>query len=133
MNEENISNTEAPTAGDTAVATRDTTPLRHAEPAWNARRDEGGVELEIALPGVRKDAVSVEVVGRFLHLEARRAASGGSGRLVFGEAAPDVYRLRLRLAEALDGARLEARLENGLLKVRVPLTEAAQPRKIEVL
>jgi HSP20 family molecular chaperone IbpA len=116
----------------TAIRTRDERPLRLAEPAWNANRHDEGADVEIALPGVRKEDLSLEVRGSRLTLEARRTNPAGEGRLIHGEPAPDGYRLELRLGNALDGSALSARLDSGLLRVRIPLVEAAQPKRIEI-
>ena len=39
---------------------------------------------------------------------------------------------RIRLGDAIDSAKVEAGYEHGVLTVRVPLAEAAKPRKVEV-
>jgi len=39
---------------------------------------------------------------------------------------------RLRLPETLNADAVEASYANGVLEVRIPVTEQAQPRKIEV-
>lgn len=116
---------------DTAVATRHEAVF--VEPAWNANRHDQGVELEVTLPGVRKDDLTVEVHGRNLQLDARRPASENRGRLIHGRPAPDGYRLKLRLADSLDGSKLKAGLADGVLKVSIPLHEAAQPRRVDIL
>lgn len=125
----------SPCCTDTAL--RETTerakPAKlRREPVWNATRSKDGFEIRVELPGVRKDDLKLEVTGRELHLAADRTATPESATLVHGEPAPDGYRLKLRLAEQLDGPALQARLEHGVLNLAVPLVEAAQPRAIEV-
>jgi HSP20 family protein len=119
---------------NTALAPAETssTPQRFTEPTWQARRHDHGSEIDIALPGVRKEDVKLEARGHRLILEARRATSDELGTLVHGEPAPEGYRLELRLGRALDGAGLSAKLEHGLLKVAVPLVEAARPKSIPI-
>lgn len=116
----------------TAIRTRDEQPQRLAEPAWNANRHDDGADIEVALPGVRKEDLSLEVRGSRLTLEARRTNPSREGRLIHGEPAPDGYRLELRLGKALDGTALNAQLEAGLLRIRIPLVETAQPKRIEI-
>ncbi len=131
MNEETTC-CETPDTENTAITTRDDRPRRLAEPAWNATRHDHGADIEVALPGVRKEDLKLEVRGSRLALEARRPDQAPAGRLIHGEPAPDGYRLELRLGNALDGSALSARLESGLLKVSVPLVKAAQPKRIEI-
>ncbi|BCX50292.1 hypothetical protein HAHE_42000 [Haloferula helveola] len=118
---------------ETTVATRDGSSNSYVTPVWHARRTDHGVELEVTLPGVTKEALELEVRGSHLVLEARRPGSANDGRLIHGQPAPDGYRLKLRLGESLDGSGLRATLEAGILRASVPLVEAAQPKKIEIL
>lgn len=125
---------QTPEAENTAIATCDERPTRLAEPAWNATRREDGADIEVALPGVRKEDLNIEVSGPRLVVEAKRgSANHSSGRLIHGEAAPDGYRLELRLGKSLDGGSLSARLESGLLHLAVPLAETAKPKRIEIV
>jgi HSP20 family protein len=39
---------------------------------------------------------------------------------------------RVRLSDSVDAEKIEADYEGGVLKIRVPLQEQAQPRKVEV-
>ena len=131
MNPENTACCETPLT-DTTVVTREENTASFVQPEWNARKHDGGVDLEVTLPGVRKEDVAIEIRGESFRLEARRPRPGTGGRLVYGTPAPDGYRLRLRLGESLDGGALNARLEDGVLRIAIPLVEAAQPKKIEV-
>ncbi len=88
-------------------------------PAVSTREEESGVRLEIALPGVRKESLKLTVHEGLLTLEASRSD------------VPAVrYALSVKLAERLDGNRITAALEDGVLKVIVPLREEAKPREI---
>ncbi|MGB6221902.1 Hsp20/alpha crystallin family protein [Haloferula sp.] len=118
--------------GNAAVAERNETTVRYTEPVWNADRHDQGVDLEVTLPGVAKEALSLEVHGQHLQLEAQRKSPESSGKLIYGQPSPEGYRLKLRLGDTLDGAALKANLENGILRVSIPLLESAQPRKVEI-
>ncbi|MCH7225232.1 Hsp20/alpha crystallin family protein [Haloferula sp. A504] len=124
---------ESPATENTAITTREERPTRLAEPAWNATRREDGADIEVALPGVRKEDLNVEVSGSRLVVEAKRGSANSPGRLIHGEPAPDGYRLELRLGNSLDGSALSARLESGLLRLAIPLVEAAKPKRIEIV
>lgn len=117
---------------NTAVADQNETTIRYSEPTWNADRHDQGVDLKITLPGVKKEALDLKVHGQHLQLEAQRALSGSSGKLIYGEPSPEGYRLKLRLGDTLDGSALKANLADGILKVSIPLHESAQPRKVEI-
>ncbi len=120
-------------AGEAGATSREETPTAFRQPQWSANKHEGGVDIEVTLPGVSKEDVDVQVRGSHLELEARRnKPAENRGRLVYGTPAPQGYRLRLRLGESLDGNRLEASLADGILKVAIPLVEAAKPKKIDI-
>ena len=117
---------------NTAVTDRNESTVRYSEPAWTGDRHDQGVDLEITLPGVKKEDLNLEVSGRNLQLEALRAMHPSTGKLIYGQPSPEGYRLRLRLGETLDGSALKAKLEDGILRISIPLVEAAQTRKVEI-
>ncbi|GAA5484365.1 Hsp20/alpha crystallin family protein [Haloferula sargassicola] len=109
------------------------TEVAYVQPQWRARRHESGVDLEIIVPGVKREDLKLESQAAQLVLEATRLQPENAGRLVHGAPAPEGYRLKLRVADNLDAGKLSAKLENGILRVSIPLVEAAQPKRIEVL
>jgi HSP20 family protein len=42
------------------------------------------------------------------------------------------FRRQVHLGDGLDAERIEARYNDGVLTLRIPVAEAAQPRKIQV-
>ena len=86
-------------------------------PAVDLLDRDGESILRAELPGVPRDAVSVRVENRILTVE------GGSSPL---------FRRRFRLSERIDLQRIVAEYRDGLLEVRLPLSERVRPRKITV-
>ncbi|MEP4076479.1 Hsp20/alpha crystallin family protein [Haloferula sp.] len=117
---------------NTAVAERNETTVHYSEPAWSGDRHDQGVDLEVTLPGVKKEALKLEVRDQHLHLDAQRAEHKSRGKLVYGQPKPEGYRLKLRLGDSLNGSALKAKLADGILRVSIPLVESAQPRKVEI-
>lgn len=103
------------------------------QPLWSARQTDDGAILEIALPGVARDALDLEVGNRSLRLGANRRPGPGNARLIRGGELPGGYELELRLDDNLDGTNATAKLEDGVLTVTIPLAEAAKPRRIEIV
>ncbi len=116
----------------TAGRTTGATPEPKVQPLWTSRETGDGAVVEIALPGVAKDALKLEIGDHFLRLNATRRVNGENLRLIRGSETPAGYELELRLDDKLDGVKAGARLEDGLLTVTLPLAEAAKPRRIEV-
>ncbi len=96
-------------------------PAKSTRPAVSSRNEESGVRLDIALPGVRKEALKLTVHEGLLTLEAGRS-----------DVPPIRYALSVKLAERLDGGRITAALEDGVLKIFAPLREEAKPREIAI-
>jgi HSP20 family protein len=97
-------------------------------------REDDRIVIALDLPGIPAEAVEVEATGRQVTVRAeRRPAPRGEGaRTQLSERAHGVFARRIQLADTLDADALQARLENGVLTLTVPVTAAAQPRKIAV-
>lgn len=93
-------------------------------------QDEQGIYVEVDAPGVVADGVNVTVHNRELILQLTRQGekrTDGIDTRTFG-----TFEQRLKLPTLVDDAQVEASLANGVLKVTLPKSEAAKPRKIEV-
>jgi HSP20 family protein len=108
------------------------TPFSTAQPVWQAEKDDDGIVVEVELPGVQREGLDLKVDGRELRLNAPRTKDTSERRLLFGQPTPDAYALKLRLGESLDGYQLTAALNDGVLKIRVPLAAEAKPRSITI-
>jgi HSP20 family protein len=114
----NLTETTCCNATETVSKSNEAKSIR---PAVSSRNEESGVRLDIALPGVRKEALKLKFHEGVLALEASRSD------------VPSVrYVLSVKLAERLDGSRISAALEDGVLKVFAPLREEAKPREVVI-
>jgi HSP20 family protein len=109
--------------GDFAPVARPALPLA----VW---QDEQAIHVELDAPGVLADGVSVSVHNRELTIQLTRTGekrADGIDTRTFG-----TVEQRLKLPTSVDVAAVDASLANGVLKVRLPKSEEAKPRKIEV-
>jgi HSP20 family protein len=53
-------------------------------------------------------------------------------RVFVAERTPGSFARTLRFPQYVEASRIDAKLDNGVLTVTVPKTEAAKPRKIEI-
>jgi HSP20 family protein len=99
----------------------------------DAVRKDDRVELRFDLPGVRPDSIDLTVEHNVLTVKAERSsgADEDSETLAHERTWGSFYR-QVRLGEALDADRVEARYEDGVLHVTVPVAETAKPRKVEI-
>ncbi len=96
-------------------------------------RRDGDVFLRLDLPGVDPASIEVTADGGVLTVSARRDEQyAEQDRPVLRERLMGSFTRRIRLAETIDADKIEASYDNGVLSIRLPLHEAAKPRKIEI-
>ena len=95
--------------------------------------DESGFTLIADMPGVAKEQLVVRVTGDNLLIEgAATVPATGNMELVYGEIQSPQYRRSFTLSRELDPGKIEAKLANGVLNLRIPKAEDARPRRIDV-
>lgn len=89
--------------------------------------------VHLDIPGVNQDSIELTVDKDVLTVRAERVWKEEEGdEIIACERFQGTFERRLFLGENIDREHLEARYDNGVLTVRMPVLEAAQPRKIEV-
>jgi HSP20 family protein len=105
----------------------------HLEPAVDAWRDERGIVLELEMPGVDKDSIDIQVERDVLTVVGRGAEfDNGDRQLSHQEFRIGDYHRVFTLPDDVDRDRVEATIDSGVLRLRLPLAEVARPRRIEV-
>lgn len=84
------------------------------------------------MPGVPMEGVDIDLKGDQFTIRGRVAARGGGGRVLLSEYREGDYFRQFTLSEAVDREKIEATMKDGVLKVVLPKTEVAKPRRIEV-
>jgi len=85
------------------------------------------------LPGVPKDKLSLQVESDTLTIEGEVALDVPQGmEASHVEVGLPRYRRVFTLSKELDPAKTQAKFEQGVLSLRIPKAEHAQPRRIEV-
>jgi len=97
---------------------------------------EGEREFRIVmeLPGVAREDLAIEIEGQSLTVTAQRQSPPPEGfKVLHGERADKAeFRRTFTLGRGVDPARVEARIEQGVLQLTLGKTEQMLPRKIEV-
>jgi HSP20 family protein len=105
----------------------------HAAMRMDAVRRDGEIELRFDLPGIDADSIDVTVDRGVLTVSAKRNEEFAQDEKPFvRERVMGTFTRRLRLSDTVDAEKISAGYDDGVLTVSVPLTERAQPRKIEV-
>jgi HSP20 family molecular chaperone IbpA len=84
------------------------------------------------MPGVDKAGLEVKIDGNELVITGRRAKDIPEGELSYCESALANYRRVFELGPDVDTSKVEAQLTQGVLKLKMPKSERAKPRKIQV-
>jgi HSP20 family protein len=99
----------------------------------DAVRRDGEVALRFDLPGVDPASIDVTVDRGVLTVTAKRDEEyTENDKLFIRERITGTFTRRVRLSDDLDSAAVEASFSDGVLSVRIPVAEKAQPRKIEI-
>jgi HSP20 family protein len=90
--------------------------------------------VALDLPGVTPESIDVNVERNVLTVKAERRPLnlGDDAQAQITERPLGVFSRQLFLSDALDTEHIEAGYENGVLVLRIPVAEQAQPRKVAV-
>ena len=94
-----------------------------------------GEELFVSLdlPGVSPEDVEVTVERNVLSVKAERRSLWQEGDdVIIDESPQGSFSRQLYLGENLDTERLDASYDRGMLKLRIPVSEKAKPRRVTV-
>lgn len=107
-------------------------PDTHQMPMDAYRRGDD-VWVHLDLPGVARDSLDISVERNVLTVTAERGWQREDGdQMYLSERTRGTYRRQVHLGEALDAEGIEADLADGVLTLRIPVSEKAQPRKITI-
>jgi HSP20 family protein len=96
-------------------------------------RRDGDVLLRFDVPGIDPDSIDVTVDHGVLSVSVKRQEEKTENDKFFvRERTMGTFTRRLSLSKNLNADAIEAAYNNGVLEVRIPVLEQAQPRKIEV-
>jgi len=95
--------------------------------------DVGGITLYADLPGVPRDKLSLSIEADTVTIEGEVNLDVPEGlEVTHAEVSIPSFRRMFTLSKELDANKIEAELANGVLTLRIPKAEHAQPRKIQV-
>jgi HSP20 family protein len=86
------------------------------------------------VPGIDPNSIELTVEKNVLTVSAERARQWGDDveEVVVSERPVGSFSRQLFLGETLDADRIQASCDNGVLTLRIPVAEAAKPRKVEI-
>jgi HSP20 family protein len=88
--------------------------------------------LELDMPGVNKDGLEILIEGNELTITGRKHPAPVGGAVQHRESSDADFRRTFELATPIDTGRVNAAIEQGVLKLRLPISEQVKPRKITI-
>lgn len=117
------------------VAQKDTSRYANGAltPPVDVIEDSTGITLYADLPGVPRDKLHLQVEADTLTIDAESALSAPEGlQSTHTEVGLGRFHRVFTLSKELDTEKVSAELANGVLKLRIPKAQHAQPRRIEI-
>jgi HSP20 family protein len=101
-------------------------------PYYESEEKAEAYEVRIHMPGVKKEGVSISLHGDELSVGGARSATPESWRAISRESPSADYALTLGLNVEIDGEKIAAKVEDGVLTLTLPKAEKAKPRQISI-
>ena len=99
----------------------------------DAYRHDGQFIVHFDLPGVDPSSIDVNIERNVLTVRAERKPEYGEDvELQANERPRGVFTRQLFLGDTLETDHIQASYDAGVLILRIPIAEAAKPRKIEI-
>ena len=102
-------------------------PTRTASAAssFQVQANDEGWRIDVPLPGIDPQHVTLEVAGNTLSIRAEEPSEGKESRTLR-------YEQTLTIPQFLDLDKLTASHRHGMLRLSVPLRESVKPRRIQI-
>lgn len=101
-------------------------------PEVNIFETKNGYVLEAEMPGVTKDGLDITLEGNQLTIVGRREKDELKAEALYRESSKADYRRVFELDPAIDTAKIDAKVEQGVLTIQLPKSERVKPRKLTI-
>lgn len=97
----------------------------------NIRDEEEAFVLSALVPGLTGDDLNIQVIEDVVRIEGEFQAK--DEEYLLNELPSGSFRRVLRMPVEIDADKVEARINDGVLTLRLPKAESARPRKIQIV
>jgi HSP20 family protein len=108
------------------------TAARPAVMPMDAWREGDQFIVELDLPGIQGDSLSLDVERNVLTVHAERPGLDPDREMVSAERPRGVFSRQLFLGDTLDADQIQASYHDGVLRLTIPVAEKAKPRRITI-
>lgn len=101
-------------------------------PSAEVTETEDAYLVEVDLPGVKRDDVTIDLIGNDLVVIGELKQKERQGLLRHRTRRTGQFSYRVTLPDSVDADKVDASLDEGVLAIRVPKSEAVKPRRIAI-
>jgi HSP20 family protein len=101
-------------------------------PTASVVEDADGYLLQVEMPGVNKEGLEISLEDNELTIIGRRLLPTVDGTLIHRESRQENFRRMFELDPSIDGNKINAKVEQGILTLTLPKAEHVKPKKIIV-
>ncbi|WP_028582409.1 Hsp20/alpha crystallin family protein [Desulfogranum japonicum] len=122
-----MQNTEKP-----VVSGENTKGETYYSPMVDIYETPQAVTVVADIPGVTRDGLDISLEDDILTIHGKMTCEIPEGRVLLQEYEAGHFMRRFTIAETIDQSSISANLDKGVLKIVLPKSAPAKPRKIEV-
>ncbi|MDP2889526.1 MAG: Hsp20/alpha crystallin family protein [Bacteroidota bacterium] len=103
-------------------------------PSVNIREDENGFEVDMAAPGFEKKDFKIELINNLLTISSEKKVETETKegqQFTRQEFSYQSFSRSFTLPNTVEGEKIQAKYENGILKVAIPKKEEAKPKPVK--
>jgi HSP20 family protein len=103
-------------------------------PSVNIREDENGFEVDMAAPGFEKKDFRIELINNLLTISSEKKVETETKegqQFTRQEFSYQSFTRSFTLPNTVEGEKIQAKYENGILKVAIPKKEEAKPKPVK--
>jgi len=101
-------------------------------PVCSLVEDGDAYTLEVEMPGVNKEGLEIAVENNELTILGRRSLPAVEGTLVHRESRSNNFRRTFEIDPSINTAKINAKIDQGVVTLVMPKAEQVKPRKITV-
>ena len=120
---------------DDLLDTYSTDKFKEDRPEVEVKKSESEYKIRAKLPGVKRDKLKIEVDDSYLKISGKYENEEEKDfELVHSEfrSSPEFYRELALKGKSFKTEKIEAKLQDGLLEITLPLKEAEKPQQISI-
>lgn len=103
-------------------------------PSVNIKEDENGFEVDMAAPGFEKKDFRIELINNLLTISSEKKVETETKegqQFTRQEFSYQSFTRSFTLPNTVEGEKIQAKYENGILKVAIPKKEEAKPKPVK--